>query len=181
MKRKLLIFALCMVMLMFTVVGSLAYYSEESEIVHNIITTGSVEIELIETDENGDPFVDVVGAMPGCTYGKVVTIKNVGASAAYVRIKVDNSITKADQTQGDASLISLDINTTDWELQDGYYFYKNVLAPGQTTAPLFTGVTVSGAMGNDYQNCRINVNVSAQAVQVANNGDSALTAAGWPA
>ena len=180
MKRKLLIIALCMVLLTMSVAGSLAYFSEKSEIVHNIITTGSVEIEINETDENGDPFEDVEGAMPGGSYGKVVTVKNTGAGAAHVRMLVSTSVTMADGTQGDVSLITLDINTTDWELKDGYYYYKSALAPGEETVPLFTEVSISGDMDNDYQNCRISVDVSAQAVQSANNGESALTAKGWP-
>ena len=180
MKRKLLIIALCMVLVTLSVAGSLAYFSEKSEIVHNIITTGSVEIELIETDENGDPFEDIEGAVPGVSYGKVVTVKNTGAGAAYVRMLVSVSVTMADGTQGDVSLISLDINTADWELKDGYYYYKSALAPGGETAPLLSEVSISGSMGNDYQNCTINIDVSAQAVQSANNGDP-LTAQGWPA
>lgn len=181
MKRKLLIIALCMVLLTVSVAGSLAYFSEKSEIVHNIIATGSVEIEINETDENGDPFENVEGAMPGASYGKVVTVKNTGSGAAYVRVEVDSGITKSDRSQGDVSLITLDINTTDWELKDGYYYYKSALAPGEETVPLFTEVSISGDMDNDYQNCKVNVDVSAQAVQSANNGSSALTAAGWPA
>ena len=35
-------------------------------------------------------------------------------------------------------------------------------------------------MGNEYQNAEATVDVTAQAVQTANNGDSALTAKGWP-
>lgn len=181
MKRKLLVFALCMVFLTVSVAGSLAYFSETSEIVHNVITTGNISIELIETDANGNPFRDVQGAVPGCSYAKVVTIENVGGNAAFVRMAVSKSITMPDKTQGDASLVSIDFNTTDWELKDGYYYYKSILEPGQTTAPLFTQVSLSSAMGNGYQECPITVDVSAQAVQADNNGGSALTAAGWPA
>ena len=36
-------------------------------------------------------------------------------------------------------------------------------------------------MGNEYQNAAATVDISAQAVQTANNGTSALTASGWPA
>ena len=35
-------------------------------------------------------------------------------------------------------------------------------------------------MTDEYQNCTVEVVVYAQAVQVANNGDSATAAAGWP-
>lgn len=180
MKRKLFIFGLSMLILSMSVLGSLAYFTQE-ETAHNIITTGSIDIELVETDGEGRPFEDVKSAMPGGAYGKVVTVKNTGPNDAFVRIKVEESILRADGTQGDTGLITLDINTEKWELKDGYYYYKSILAPGNSTEPLFTQVSISPAMGNDYQKCKINVDVSAQAVQVANNGSSALTAAGWPA
>ena len=35
--------------------------------------------------------------------------------------------------------------------------------------------------GNDYQNCTVNIDVVAQAIQSDNSGASALEAAGWPA
>jgi len=35
-------------------------------------------------------------------------------------------------------------------------------------------------MDNLYQGCKAEIDVFAQAVQVANNGASALEAAGWP-
>ena len=35
-------------------------------------------------------------------------------------------------------------------------------------------------MGNEYQNATATVNVSAQAVQNANNGDTVMDAKGWP-
>ena len=35
-------------------------------------------------------------------------------------------------------------------------------------------------MDNDYQSCKAYIDVKADAVQVANNGTSALTATGWP-
>ena len=44
-----------------------------------------------------------------------------------------------------------------------------------------TGVDFAGGLDNSFQNVRVNVNVAAQAVQTANNGTSALDAAGWPA
>ena len=34
-------------------------------------------------------------------------------------------------------------------------------------------------MGNEYQNCTANLIIYAQAVQTANNGETALDAQGW--
>ena len=35
-------------------------------------------------------------------------------------------------------------------------------------------------MGNEYQRCKVIVDVTAQAVQHVNNGGTVLDAAGWP-
>ena len=80
----------------------------------------------------------------------------------------------------DLSLVKLNINTEKWTEADGYYYYNEVLKPGETTAPLFTTVTFDGTMDNLYQNCTTTISVAAQATQSANNGTSALTATGWP-
>ena len=95
-------------------------------------------------------------------------------------------ITKDIQLAGDGevdpNLIKLGLNTTAWTLgTDGYYYYNKALKPGETTAPILSSVTFEPTMGNEYQNAAATVDISAQAVQTANNGTSALTASGWPA
>ena len=79
-------------------------------------------------------------------------------------------------------LVKPDVNTDDWtEGEDGYFYYKEALKPGETTAPVLNSVTFDVAMGNEYQGATATVTVTAQAVQTANNGTSAQTASGWPA
>ena len=94
----------------------------------------------------------------------------------------ENQIALAEGLEGkvDLSLVKLNINTEKWTEADGYYYYNEVLKPGETTAPLFTTVTFDGTMDNLYQNCTTTISVAAQATQSANNGTSALTATGWP-
>ena len=53
--------------------------------------------------------------------------------------------------------------------------------PVKPRPPLFTTVTFAPEMGNEYQNSTAHIDVKADAVQVANNGDAVLEAAGWPA
>lgn len=185
MKRKLLITVLVMLILSMSVVGSLAYFTQE-ETSHNVITTGSIEIELIEkaiVDGEEADFENVDSVVPGAEISKIVNVKNTGENAAYIRMSVKKSIELAKEITGtpDLSLIVLDFNTADWtDGGDDYWYYKTALEAGATTSPLFTTVTFSPEMDNMYQCSTANVDVSAQAVQSANNGDSALTAAGWP-
>lgn len=187
--RKWKIAALCTILacLAIAATGTLAFFTA-SETAHNVITSGGVDIDLIEQsrDDAGrlSPWKDVDGVMPGAEVSKIVTVQNTGASDAWVRLRVETSIELSEPLAArggpDPSLLVLDINTADWTEKDGYYYYNQPLKPGQATTPLFETVTFDAAMGNEFQGSAISIDVFAQAVQVANNGTSALTAAGWP-
>ena len=186
--KKWKIVALCTVLACLSIVasGTLAYFTAQ-ETAHNVITSGGVAIQLIEQTRNEDgslgPWENMEDVMPGAVVSKEVTVKNTGASAAWVRVSVTKTITLARGVQGtpDPSLLVLNINTTDWTEQGGYYNYNHSLLPGETTKPLFETVTFAPEMGNMYQNSKAEIEVKADAVQVANNGASATVAAGWPA
>ena len=179
MKKKLLILSLAAICLAITAIGTLAYFTSEGT-AHNVITTGGVEIAVQEwADENKQtPFEDLKGIMPGMTVTKIAEIKNTGASDAWVRVKVEKSIKLKGEDTPDTGLVELALNTADWTEKDGYYYYTKALKPGEVTAPVFTSVTFNATMGNEYQKATATVNVSAQAVQIANNGATVMDAKG---
>ena len=186
--KKWKIAALCTVLACLSIVasGTLAYFTA-SETAHNVITSGGVDIRLHEFSERGNeelvPWQDVDGVMPGAEISKIVTVENTGASDAWVRVKVDKTIILADGDKGNPEVMKLDIKDAFWTEQDGYYYYNDPLAPGETTPPLFTIVTFDPKMGNEYQGSTAHIDVKADAVQVANNpveGNNVLDAQGWP-
>ena len=184
MKKKTVTLALIAALLAICAIGTTAFFTDRGKAT-NVITTGGVKIDLLETavkDGELAPFEDVEGVMPGMEVSKIVEVKNIGESDAYIRVSVEKAIALAENREGevDLSLVKLDINTADWTEQDGYYYYNSALKPGETTKPLFTVVTFDEAMGNLYQQSTATVTVNAEATQVANNGTDALTAAGWP-
>ena len=182
MKRKLLILSVLALCIATLAAGTLAYFTSEGK-AHNVITTGGVEIAVQEwADENKQtPFEDLEGIMPGVTVTKIAEIKNTGASDAWVRVKVEKSIKLQGEGTPDTALVELNLNLTDWTLgEDGYLYYNKALKPSEVTEPLFTAVTFNVTMGNEYQNATATVDVSAQAVQTANNGDTVMDAKGWP-
>lgn len=184
MKKKLFVIALIVLLLSSIGAGTLAYSVKEGTAV-NVVTTGGVEIELLETGADGKPFPEsgVHGVYPGAVEAKKVWVENVGPNRAWIRIGVEKIIELAKGVEGavDTGLVKLDIDTENWiDGGDGYFYYKHILAPGQKTAPLFTQVSFDTAMGNLYQNSIAQVNVVAQATQHANNGDSVMDAKGWP-
>ena len=174
--------------------GTLAYFST-SERAHNVITSGGVDIELLEwTDElkqeqwNSETSVTI---MPGTAVTKIVEVKNIGSSDAWVRVKVDKAFTVKNEAR-DASVLVCDLpvegnsywvkkseNGVDW------WYYAKPLAPGAVTeAPLFKSVTLVSGTDNAYQGGEATVTVSVQAVQYENNGDKSdetvFDAVGWP-
>lgn len=177
-RRKIM--AVCVILCCLAIIaaGSLAYFTAE-ETAYNVITTGSVEMKLVEQKKDGSPFEDVLGVMPGQTVDKIVFIRNDGTAAFFVRIALENTVTVDGRELDFDKYISMDLNDEDWTYQNGYYYYNRALKPGEKTVPLFTKVSFADKMDNHYQNARVEIDVTAQAVQSANNGSDPLKAAGW--
>ena len=186
-KKKVFVLALIVLCLSCLAYGTAAFFTDDVR-TRNVITTGDVEIDLLEWADADEtvpfPETGVSGVMPGLSVTKIVEIKNEGTTPAFVRMKAEKDIKLAEgsQIKPDLSLITLDIDTEHWTEKDGWYYYYKALEPNEMTAPLFTTVTFEKAMGNEYQNATATVIVSGQAVQVKNNpGTDALSAQGWPA
>ena len=171
-KQKVFAIALVALLGVLAIGGTSAYFTY-SERARNAITTSGIAIRLIEdTDEIGVdgravPFRNVDGVMPG---------------DAFIRIKATVSATTANNSQITipVSVLSLDINTAKWTQDGDYYYYNDILSANQTTEPLFTTVTIPENLSEQYQNTTFSLDINAEAVQVANNGATALEAQGWP-
>lgn len=184
MKKKLCVIALLVICLATAAYGTSAYFTHE-QTATNVITTGSIQVELQEWSDTGNnlvPFENVEGVLPGTEISKIVQVKNTGGQAAWVRVSADKDIQLAEGVNGevDLSLVSYDLNTEFWTEKDGFYYYSTILQPNGVTEPLFTKVVFSATMSNMYQNSKAVIQIDAQATQVANNGTCALDAAGWP-
>ena len=183
-RQKALVISAAAIIAATAVYGTAAYFTAEST-ARNVITAGSVKIELQERALGADgaekPFEDVVGVLPGETVSKIACVKNTGDSPAWVRVSVAKSIELAAGAQGetDVSLVGMDMDTENWSERDGFWYYNRALAPGETTKPLFTSVSFHTSMGDMYQQSRAVISVNAYATQTANNGATALEAAGW--
>lgn len=191
MKKKILLLAVLAICVATLASGTLAYFTFEDQ-AHNVITTDAVDIQIEEwQDEVGNPYPDEpINVMPGVTVSKIATVKNIEAEA-YIRARFEIVITRADgsvmeQTpEALTDIIALTMNGEDWlrKEDDGeWWYYAAPVAAGASTEAFFTEVVFDGSnMTNEYQNCTVDVVVTAQAVQTANNGSSAMEAVGWPA
>lgn len=179
MKRKLITVSLIIAVLSLLSMGTVAYFTATGQVT-GIITAGDLEFVIHEKTASGEKFPsECVVIMPGDTVSKIVTVENVGGHPMYLRVKVTSSVN--DEMLTTEGCISMDINTRDWSLRDGYYYYNCPLEAGKTTAPLFTEVYIDGKnVDNDYLGKVFALDVSAYAVQSENNGETPFVALGWP-
>lgn len=185
MKKKILALVMVLIIGAFAIGGTLAYFTEE-ETARNVITTGAVDITVIEQTKGEDGKLtdyptEPQEAMPGSEISKIVTIRNEEAES-WIRAKAVVTVKKGETVMQYApEMIRIDYDTEKWTEKDGWYYYNESVKTGKTTDALFTTVTFDGeSMGNEFMDTEITVDVAAQAVQTANNGTDALTAAGWP-
>lgn len=168
---------------------TLAFFTAEDTAL-NRVTMGNVALILNDDTINPEteelePFpvegFDLI--MPGDVIDKIVSVTNDGDNPIWVRIRLDRSILLAGEAADvDFNVLGLDLNDEDWtEGADGWFYYNEVLAPGETTENLFTQVTFPTTLGNAFMNAEVEIDVLAQGVQSQNNGLTVQEATGWPA
>lgn len=181
MKKKMYFIAAVLVILAILGTGTLAYFTTKV-VIHNVITSGDIDIQLVETaiqnGQEGDYVNNSTGLMPGQSHSKIVKIRNEGTNPAWVRLKVEIDIAAENGQSLDDSALAIDYNTDTWLKKDGAFYYKQPLAPGETTTALFEEVEFAQTTGNAYQNARISIQVNAEAIQYENNTNFDTA---WPA
>lgn len=189
MKRR---FAYCAVlcMLVSLVMQSTLAYFTAVETARNVVTSGGIEIQVVERQETPDglkPYPsEPIQVMPGSEVSKVVSVQNLD-EPAWARMAYTVSVLNADGTQRSLTaaevkqFMAVNADTANWTYKDGWWYYGKALATGEESKPLFTEVSFSGSgMGDAYQNNTIVIDVVAQAVQQIHNGNTVMDAAGWP-
>ena len=143
MKKKILLVAAVVMCLAIATAGTLAYFTSE-DTAHNVITSGDVNIELVEQTKKEDgtlvefPEEGIKGVMPGTSASKIVQVKNTGDNDAWGRLKMEATITGEDGSDlSDEGIKYVHIYGTsgEWKLNrdDRNFYYEKVLAPGETT------------------------------------------------
>ena len=187
MKKKIVAAALIVSMLSISALGTLAYFTDTG-IAHNVITSGKVDITLNDAmgyDGDKQPVRELKGVMPGVTYDKVVSVTNEADSQnAWVRIKLEKVIELAQGVEAEINPSLAIINLpkeegSKWVKDGDYWYYTDILKPGDTTENLFETVTIDKNMGNEYQNSTVKILVTAEAVQADNNGGTYTEIKSW--
>lgn len=197
-KRKIILLAALLVMVaILGVGGTLAYFTAEDSAT-NEFTVGNVKIDLIEPkwDEIGKH--EAEDAYPGEALAKNPQVVNTGNNPCFVRIKVEG-LEQFVETYGEDAKIGLryidaegvyheGINTADWELYKGYYYYKKVLATVATagdvwnkglvakTPELFSQIVIPTQLKNDEVTKPVEIKAYAVQAQGARPSWSAVQA-----
>ena len=173
--------------------GTFAYFTSTATATSQNIVSTTVEIEISEyTLENGEriplPAEGFENVMPSQKVSKIVEIKNVGGTDAWIRVKADATFKVGENTlpstitvgSNSEKCIIIAPNENDWELMDdGYYYCEASLADGDTVL-FIEEAQFNNALPNEYADANANLTVRAEAVQSNYNGTSAADATGWP-
>lgn len=121
-----------------SMIGATAFLCLLLPLSYGLLAGGDILINSFTAGENTSCINEVFGSYKefekGKYYEKKVTVKNEGTVPCYVRIFAE--IEEPDT----AEAISVDFNTVDWTKKqaDGFYYYREALAAGEITRPLFT-------------------------------------------
>ncbi len=190
MKKKFLYIAAIIICLSIITGSTYAYYTT-SDTTRNVITSGGIDIEVVEQQLVGgilQPYPNQpIQVMPATTVSKIVSVQNM-EQIAWIRANYTITVYDAEGKEMEipdeelVKVIVIDPDTENWTQKEGWWYYNTASVSGETTEPLFEEVVFSGSdMDNKYQGCTVVIDVNAQAVQKANNGDVVMEALGWPA
>ncbi len=181
-KAKCAVVALAAIALTFLTQGTLAYYSTVGKAT-NIVTSGNIQLIIHEKTDTGAEFPrEGVYIVPGDIVSKQVTIENDCEHPFYLRVKIVYGVDSVELSSEDC--FKLNIDEENWILHDGWYYYKGIVNPGETTPKVFSHVEIVGSkVDNSYLGKTLTLTVLAQAVQSENNpitDGNTYTASGWP-
>ena len=181
-KLKVAVIAIVAVLLTFVTQGTLAYYSTVGKAT-NVVTSGDVRFIIHETTDRGTAFPkEGVYIVPGDIVSKEVSIESDCEHPFYLRVKMVYGVDSKELSAEDC--FKLNINEEYWDYHDGWYYYRDIVEPHETTPNVFSHVEIVGSkVDNSYIGKTLTLSVLAQAVQSENNpisGDDTYTASGWP-
>lgn len=181
-KLKMTVVSLAAILLTFFTQTTLAYYTTIGRAT-NVVTTGDIRFIIHETTDQGTPFpAEGVYIMPGDVVSKQVTIESDCRHPFYLRVRLVCGVN--DEALPREDCFRLNINEEHWQLVDGWYYYKGMVQPGETTPCVFSQVEIVGErVDNAYLGKTLTLTVVAQAVQSEHNpvtGTNTFEASGWP-
>ena len=181
-KIRLTVISLIAIVLSLFMQETLAYYSTIGK-ASNVVTSGNLKMMIHEKTDQGNDFpAEGVYIMPGDVVSKRVSIENICEHPFYLRVRVVFGVNSESLSSEDC--FKLNINDKDWQRVGDWYYYRQVVEPGDTTAEVFSHAEIVGAkVDKSYIGKTLTLTVDAQAVQSENNpvsGGDISKVSGWP-
>ena len=181
-KMKIFVVALVAALMALFSTTTLAYYQTVGKAT-SVITSGNLRLLIHEKTAAGTPLPEEgVYVVPGDIVSKEINVENACEHPFYLRVKIVYGVDSKDLSAEEC--FRLNINPDDWEYHNGWYYYKSIVAPRETTKNVFSQVEIVGAkVDQSYIGKTLTLSVDAQAVQSENNPVSdgkIYTAFGWP-
>lgn len=164
--KILLICVSAVALLSLTAGSALAYLKADTQQAENNFTPGVIDVEVFEPNSSNYT-IQSDGSV-----NKVVQVENVKrdehSAPAYVRVKLVPIMRwkNGNDGSGDEVKVTYKLNTAEWSSpdKDGFYYYKGVLTPGETSPEVISSATVEGRIPSDK---KLEIQVIADAVQVS--------------
>lgn len=173
-------------MLLIMGIGATLAFTTRTRTVDNTLAFGSVDTRIIQTtlDGQGDErTVDatVPDVLHDGTASRITRVRNTGNQPVWVRVRPQATGDDADggtvTLTPDDYICPMGEGWTDGH--DGWWYYETALDADETTTPATTTIRFTNE-GISKTGGRIRFDIESQAVQTANNADTALGARGWP-
>ncbi len=178
MKKRIMysvILALAILMFLLSVSTALATWATSGWTL-NKISISRISARVENYFHRGYNYPESVVIMPGDTVKNIVRVRNICSIDIVVRLSYKItwvSYDEAGDVVPDAELSSDNVlvtyNTVDWEYEpeDGYFYYKGVLAPGKLSPAVVNEIKLDESTGNEYQNRRAHIDIYMEALQAA--------------
>ncbi len=166
--------------------ATFAWFTDTASTDLDTVKTGKFEIAVI-IDGNiveGEVISEVENILPAQIIEKTVSVKNIGDSPAWVRIKATQEFKDASgkalpySIYGEDGLLLGELGEG-WTYSDGYYYYSKAVEPDEATAKFIEEFTVNPKLGNEYALGVARLIFNAESVQSNYNGETVFEARGW--
>lgn len=130
--RIIAIIIATLIILVIAIAYRYGYFTDKEHKTNNI----NLGYNKIQVNEN---YIPPLNIEKGISYTKEPYITNIGNVECYVRVKSEISDSRV------AKYLSLNYNEENFAYNeaDGYWYYKNIVKPGERTESLFTTVTIA--------------------------------------
>lgn len=192
---------LSLLVIIFVITASLgatmAWFTDSATIDQNVFTAGILTIDVTDSWAENESLI-VNNWNPGDCNDKLVELEVTGTKRAFIRMKlletwtfkyeVENGFLVKDgngdpveldpfiveeYSERDAPLVNWDWDENEWQMMDGWFYYKGMLDPEESDGPkkitIFTEVCLSNDAGNDYQGAVYTIDIDFEAIQVTND------------